>query len=102
MLKRETFVNAIEKIKQYEALMDKLRVTLREFGDYAPYLGFDSLHLSVLLDVLKDAMNDEYGYISWWLYEDLDHTISWTEDGKEYSRDLNDVNSLYDYLAELK
>lgn len=100
MLKRETFVSAIDKIRKHEELMDKANKVFREFGDFAPSLDFGSLHLEALLAVLKDAMNDEYDYISWWLYENVDHTISWTEDGKERSRDLNDVNALYDYLAE--
>lgn len=100
VLKRETFVSAIDKIRKHEELMDKANKVFREFGDFAPSLDFGSLHLEALLAVLKDAMNDEYDYISWWLYENVDHTISWTEDGKERSRDLNDVNALYDYLAE--
>lgn len=100
MLKRETFVSAIGKIKQHEAIMDKMRAILREFGDFAPSLDFGSLHLEALLAVLKDAMNDEGDYISWWLYEDLDHTITWTQGDYECSRDLNDVNALYDYLIE--
>ena len=45
-------------------------------------------------------MNDEYDYISWWLYENVDHIVSWKEDGQEISRDLNDVNALYDFLSE--
>ncbi len=102
VLKRETFVSAIDKIRKHEELMDKANKVFREFGDFAPSLDFGSLHLEALLAVLKDAMNDEYDYISWWLYENVDHTISWTEDGKERSRDLNDVNALYDYLVETR
>lgn len=45
-------------------------------------------------------MNDTNDYISWWLYEKVGHVISWMEDGKEIERDINDVNALYDFLAE--
>ena len=100
VLKRETFVDAIGKIRKHDTLMDKANKVFREFGDFAPSLDFGSLHLEALLAVLKDAMNDEYDYISWWLYENVDHIVSWKEDGQEISRDLNDVNALYDFLSE--
>lgn len=102
VLKRETFVSAIDKIRKHEELMDKANKVFREFGDFAPSLDFGSLHLEALLAVLKDAMNDEYDYISWWLYDDVDHTITWMQGDYECSRDLNDVNALYDYLVETR
>lgn len=100
MLKRETFVMAINKIQRHQVLMDQLHQTLREFGDFTPNLDFDSLHLEALLTVLKEAMNDRYDYIGWWLYEAADYTVSWEEDGNTIERDLTDVNDLYDYIIE--
>ena len=44
----------------------------------------------------------KYDYISWWLYDDVDHTITWMQGDYECSRDLNDVNALYDYLVETR
>lgn len=100
MLKRETFVGAIEKIKKHETLMDQLDSICREFGDLRPNLDFCNLHLQALLDVLKEAMNDRYDYISWWLYDHADYIVSWEENGSQVSVDLSDVNALYDYLVE--
>lgn len=99
MLKRETFVSALENIKQHEALMDRLNDICSQFGDFAPNLDFNSLHLDALRAVLKDAMGDEYDYIGWWLYETADYTVWWEEDGREVECDLTDPNSLYDYLC---
>jgi len=99
MLKRETFTLAINKIKEHEALMDQLHKTLRKFGDFPPNLDFGSLHLEALRAVLQEAMNDEYDYIGWWLYEAADYTVSWDEDGKTVECDLTKVDSLYDYLC---
>lgn len=99
MLKRETFVDAISKIKQHEELMDRLDSICREFGDFRPSLDFGNLHLQSLLAVLKEAMDDEYDYISWWLYDGSDHTVSWEENGQQVSVDLKDADALYDYLA---
>ena len=100
MLKRETFVDAISKIKKHEELMDRLDTVCREFGSFRPSLDFGNLHLQTLLEVLKDAMDDEYDYINWWLYEGTDHIISWEENGQTVSVDLTDVNDLYDFLAK--
>lgn len=44
-------------------------------------------------------MDDEYDYISWWLYDGSDHTVSWEENGQQVSVDLKDADALYDYLA---
>lgn len=100
MLKRETFVDAISKIKKHEELMNRLDTVCREFGSFRPSLDFGNLHLQALLEVLKDAMDDEYDYISWWLYEGTDHNVSWEENGQTVSVDLTDVNDLYDFLAK--
>lgn len=99
MLRRETFVLAINKIRQHTALMDKLHETLKDFGSFPPNLDFGSLHLEGLLAVLKDAMNDEHDYIGWWLYEAADYIVSWEENGKKVECDLKDVNALYDFLC---
>ena len=99
MLTRETFVDAIRKIKQHEELMDRLDSICREFGDFRPSLDFGNIHLQALLAVLKESMDDKYDYISWWLYDGGDHTVSWEEDSQQVSVDLKDADALYDYLA---
>lgn len=45
MLTRETFVDAISKIKKHEELMERLDSVCREFGDFQPSLDFGNLHL---------------------------------------------------------
>ena len=100
MLKRETFVDAISKIKKHEELMDRLDTVCREFGSFRPSLDFGNLHLQALLDVLREAMNDKHDYISWWLFEGTDQTVSWEEDGQWVTIELKDAETLYDYLVE--
>lgn len=56
MLTREIFVDAIDKIKKHEELMERLDATCREFGDFYPSLDFSNLHLQALLEVLKEAI----------------------------------------------
>ena len=100
MLKRETFVDAISKIKKHEELMDRLDTVCREFGSFRPSLDFGNLHLQALLDVLREVMNDKYDYISWWLFEGTDRTVSWEQDGQWVTVELKDAGALYDYLVE--
>lgn len=100
MLTRETFVDAIDKIKKHEELMERLDAICREFGDFRPSLDFSNLHLQALLEVLKEAMDDKHDYISWWLYDGSDHIVSWLEEGQDFSVNLTDANALYDFLAE--
>ena len=100
MLKRETFVDAISKIKKHEELMDRLDSVCREFGSFRPSPGFGNLHLQALLDVLREVMNDKHDYISWWLFEGTDQTVSWEQDGQWVTVELKDAGALYDYLVE--
>lgn len=44
-------------------------------------------------------MQDESEWISWWLYEDVEKTISWKENGEEISRDVTTADALYDFLV---
>ena len=100
MLTKETFIQAITAIRKHEELMDRLDAVCREFGDFRPCLDFGNLHLQALLAVLKEAMNDQDDYISWWLYDGGDRIVSWEENGQTVSVDLTDVNALYCFLAE--
>lgn len=100
MLKRETFVDAISKIKKHEELMERLDSVCWEFGSFRPSLDFGNFHLQALLEVLKEAMQDEYDYIGWWLYESTDHIVFWEENGQKVSADLSEVNALYDFLVK--
>ena len=45
-------------------------------------------------------MDDKAGYIAWWLYDDVDKTGSWEENGSEVSVDLTAVDALYNFLVE--
>ena len=46
--------------------------------------------------VLKEAVNDQYDYISWWLYETSDYIVE-TSDGSQ-KWDLREPGALYDYI----
>ena len=56
--------------------------------------------VAALLDILAAEMDDKAGYIDWWLYDDVDKTVIWEENGSEASVDLTAVDALYDFLME--
>ena len=52
-----------------------------------------------LLLVLKEAVHDQYDYISWWLYEGAEEYMIWEADNSR-SWCLREPEALYDYIME--
>jgi hypothetical protein len=101
MLPREQFVRAIDNIRAQEKRVSEFNEALNKICDGFPVYDVNNRYLAGLLDILKYTMDDKYDYISWWLYEapNAGYTIYWTENGKEVSCDLEDINVFYDYLV---
>ena len=60
--------------------------------------GAENKYLMALRDVLKEAVNDQYDYIDWWLYEATDDYTVWEADcTMKYC--LKDPEALYDYIT---
>lgn len=55
--------------------------------------------LAALLDVLKEAVNDQYDYISWWLYDAAPDYEVWTDDEKT-KWCLKEPEALYDFIRD--
>ena len=51
-----------------------------------------------LLIVLKNAINDQYDYIDWWLYEGVPDYKIWNED-ESIEWDLTEPEALYDFIT---
>lgn len=100
MLSKETFLKAISDIKQHEALMEELGDILRKFGDFPPQPDCSHFYRDALMAVLKEAMQDQYDYIGWWLYEAADYIVTWEENGETVSVNLQEPEALYDYLVK--
>lgn len=102
MLKRETFLRAIQAIQQQEKLTERLNEVYREMTDGLGFLVMDGFTVRALIKTLEDGMEDKAEYVSWWLYEAPENskTVSWEEDGKTISVELSDVNVLYDFLVQ--
>ena len=67
-------------------------------GDGHFVFGAENKYLLALRDVLKEAVNDQYDYIDWWLYEATDDYTVWEADcTMKYC--LKDPEALYDYIT---
>lgn len=60
--------------------------------------GAENKYLLALRDILKEAVNDQYDYIDWWLYEATDDYTVWEADcTMKYC--LKEPEALYDYIT---
>lgn len=102
MIKKETFVQAIRAIQLQEEETDQLNAIYRKMTGGMGYLSFNGVVHEALLQTLADAMDDQFQYIDWWLYEAPkdSKSVFWEEDGKVVSVDLAEPEALYDYLVE--
>ena len=110
MMTREKFKDLIYKMQESNEFYDKLYE-----------LGIDTINCKYLENAgifFDELMRSQFGddgldLISWWLYEDVDHKIYAAGDDEDRDwffkdekpdrdviADLNDIDDLYDYLAE--
>ena len=109
MMTKERFKDLVYMMLEHDEFYDKLYD-----------LGIDAINckFSETAGVLFDElMKREFGadgadLVSWWMYEDVDHKIythsdeikEWYYPGEEIHgeviADLNNIDDLYDYLAE--
>lgn len=99
LLNKETFCTALHLIGEQERINNEVSVALDKVSTGCNTFGCNNKYLTALLMVLKEAVNDKYDYIDWWLYESTDDYRVWTSDGsKEWY--LKEPEALYDYIVE--
>ncbi len=98
MLSKEGFCKALQMIKEQESIDEQFSNALNLVGDGHFVFGAENKYLMALRDVLKEAVNDQYDYIDWWLYEATDDYTVWEADcTMKYC--LKDPEALYDYIT---
>ena len=97
MISKETFCKALQMIKEQSETHSQVGKALELVCDgYFVFGAFDK-YRDALLMVLKEAVNDQYDYISWWLYDESDTYMVWSEDeSKEWC--LKEPEDLYDFI----
>ena len=80
MLSREGFCKALRMIRDQESIDEQFSKALNLVGNGHFVFGTENKYLLALRDVLKEAVNDQYDYIDWWLYEAADDFEVWETD----------------------
>ena len=98
MLSKEGFCKALQKIKEQESIDEQFSKALDLVGNGHFVFGAENKYLLALRDVLKEAVNDQYDYIDWWLYEATDDYTVWEADcTMKYC--LKEPEALYDFIT---
>lgn len=98
LLSKETFCYALNAIKEQEAIYDEVTKSLEKIADGHIVLGSDNRYLRALLKVLKEAVNDQYDYIDWWLFDVPNDFMVYSADETK-SWHLEDPAALYDFIT---
>ena len=98
MITKETFCKALALIQEQDNLNRLLSKTLGLMGSGSFVFGSEDRYKEALLLVLAEAVNDQYGYIEWWLYElNIIRFVRTTDGSKTW--DLSTAEALYDYIV---
>lgn len=99
MLSKETFCEALRKIQAQKNRDEQFSKVLTLMGDGHFVFEGGAPLLAALLDVLKEAVNDQYDYISWWLCDAAPDYEVWTDDEKT-KWCLKEPEALYDFIRD--
>lgn len=98
MISKETFCKALALLQEQDKLNHVFSKALELMGNGAFVFGSEDRYKEALLLVLAEAVNDQYDYIEWWLYESNICRIVRLADGSKYW-DLSKPEALYDYIV---
>ena len=98
LVSKNTFCIALQKIKEQESINEEVAKALSKISDGCYTFGCSNKWLEALLMVLKEAVHDQYDYISWGLYDATEDFKVWSNDegGKEWN--LKESDALYDFI----
>ena len=99
MISKETFCKVLSLIKEQEETNRKFNDALQLVGDGHFVFGAKNQYLAALMMVMKEAVDDKYDYIEWWLYDATEDHRVWSEyEKKEWN--LSDSAALYDFIKD--
>ena len=98
MLSKDTFCKALLLIKEQDRINKRFAESLQTVGDGSYVFGTKNKYLEALLLVMKEAVNDKYDYIEWWLYEVSSDYKVWSKDETKVWT-LDTPEALYDFIV---
>ena len=97
MITKAVFCKALQMISEQGKINDKGEEAIDRGGDGHSVFGSNNNYCDTLLQVLKEAVNDHYDYIDWWLHDSQNDHRVWAA-GTMEAWDLNTPEALYDFL----
>ena len=97
-ISKDVFCSALKLIKEQKAVDDEFSKALQTVGNGHFVFGTENKYRRALLMVLKEAVNDVYDYIDWWLYEGAPDYEIWSADEEE-KWELREPEALYEYIT---
>lgn len=97
MITKDSFCKCLALIREQEQINEQFSKALDLVGNGHFVFGTENRYLTALLLVLKEAMNDQYDYIDWWLYDTSDYMIWSGDETKEWC--LKEPEALYDFIV---
>lgn len=98
MITKELFCKALGLIQEQEEIDRAFGDALQKVGNGSFVYGVENKYREALLMILQAAVNDQYDYIGWWLYEGAPDYEVWTADEKK-KWVLKEPEALYDYIT---
>ena len=88
----------VKLIQEQQEINHQFAKALDLVGDGHYVFGVNNKFYDAAMLVLKEAVNDKYDYISWWLYEGEPDYKVWSSDNTE-EWNLTEPEALYDFIV---
>lgn len=94
----ETFKMAIDAIQKHREQQEKVTNFIESeiCTESWAFCTFGDNLSDALLKVLEHVFNDKGEWISWWLYEDVEKIVTFTDSNKKL--DITKIEDLYNFL----
>lgn len=96
---KKTFCEALRLIQKQSKKERAFSQAINLMGDGHFVFGTPNHYLDAALIVLREALDDKYEYIDWWLFESCKSRTVQLKDGSK-SWNLSTPEALYDYLTK--
>ena len=97
MLTKDTFCKCLAMIQEQDQINEQFSKALDLVGNGHFVFGTGNRYLTALHLAFKEAMNDQYDYLDWWLFETSDYMIWTGDEKKEWC--LKEPEALYDFIV---
>jgi hypothetical protein len=97
LLSKETFCKIISLIQEQDQINSEVNEALEKVCDSWVMYGHKDKYRQALDLLLKEIIDDDFGSISWWLYEEVEKKV-FKNDGTVL--ELKTSEDLYDFLVE--